>query len=135
MTRTRFQHGLDQLKEKLLMMGGLAEQAVERAVEGYRRRDQKICQSVLTNEVEINRAEREIDELGLDLLAMQQQLPFADGLVIHNIAVGVLPDVRVAKPGLVATHFAISVLELNLAVAGGFHFGSAEDQASLDAVR
>ncbi len=74
MTRTRFQHGLDQLKEKLLMMGGLAEQAVERAVEGYRRRDQKICQSVLTNEVEINRAEREIDELGLDLLAMQQPM-------------------------------------------------------------
>jgi len=74
MTRTRFQHGLDQLKEKLLMMGGLAEQAVERAVEGYRRRDQKICQSVLTNEAEINRAEREIDELGLDLLAMQQPM-------------------------------------------------------------
>jgi phosphate transport system protein len=74
MTRTRFQHGLDQLKEKLLIMGGLAEQAVERAVEGYRRRDQKICQSVLTNEVEINRAEREIDELGLDLLAMQQPM-------------------------------------------------------------
>ena len=43
-------------------------------MEGYRRRDQKICQSVLTNEVEINRAEREIDELGLDLLAMQQPM-------------------------------------------------------------
>jgi phosphate transport system protein len=74
MTRTRFQHGLDELKEKLLVMGGLAEQAVDRSVEGYRRRDLKLCQSVLQHETEINHAEREIDELGLDLLAMQQPM-------------------------------------------------------------
>ena len=31
MTRSRFQQGLDELKEKLLRMGGLAEQAIDRA--------------------------------------------------------------------------------------------------------
>ena len=41
--RTRFHQGLDELKEKLLTMGGLAEQAVDRAVEGYRLRDMKIA--------------------------------------------------------------------------------------------
>ena len=72
--RTRFHQGLDELKEKLLTMGGLAEQAVEKAVEGYHRRDRKLCVQVYEIEAEINRAEREIDELALDLLAMQQPM-------------------------------------------------------------
>ena len=39
--RSRFQQGLDELKEKLLRMGGLAEQAIDRATEAYRTRDSK----------------------------------------------------------------------------------------------
>jgi phosphate transport system protein len=72
--RSRFQQGLDELKEKLLRMGGLAEQAIDRATEAYRTRDSKFCQMVLTGENAINEAEREIDELALDLLAMQQPM-------------------------------------------------------------
>jgi phosphate transport system protein len=72
--RSRFQQGLDELKEKLLRMGGLAEQAIDRATEAYRTRDPKYCQMVLTGENAINEAEREIDELALDLLAMQQPM-------------------------------------------------------------
>ncbi|MBI2682539.1 MAG: phosphate signaling complex protein PhoU [Acidobacteriales bacterium] len=72
--RTRFHQGLDELKEKLLVMGGLAEQAVDKAVEGYRLRDRKLCMQVLENEAKINQAEREIDEMALDLLAMQQPM-------------------------------------------------------------
>ncbi|HYN14813.1 MAG TPA: phosphate signaling complex protein PhoU [Terriglobales bacterium] len=72
--RTRFHQGLDQLKQKLLTMGGMAEQAVERAVEAYRRRDPGLCQQVLEGEPAINIMEREIDELALDLLAMQQPM-------------------------------------------------------------
>jgi phosphate transport system protein len=72
--RSRFQQGLDELKEKLLRMGGLAEQAIDRANEAYRTRDPKFCQMVMTGEHAINEAEREIDELALDLLAMQQPM-------------------------------------------------------------
>jgi phosphate transport system protein len=74
MTRSRFQQGLDELKEKLLRMGGLAEQAIDRATEAYRTRDSKFCQMVFSGEPAINDAEREIDELALDLLAMQQPM-------------------------------------------------------------
>jgi phosphate transport system protein len=74
MTRSRFQQGLDELRDKLLRMGGLAEQAIDRAIEAYRTRDSKYCQMVLTGENDINEAEREIDELALDLLAMQQPM-------------------------------------------------------------
>ena len=74
MTRSRFQQGLDELKEKLLRMGGLAEQAIDRAAEAYRTRDSKFCQMVFSGEPAINDAERDIDELSLDLLAMQQPM-------------------------------------------------------------
>jgi len=72
--RTRFHQGLDLLKQKLLTMGGMAEQAVERAIEAYRRRDDGLCRLVLDGEPAINTMEREIDELALDLLAMQQPM-------------------------------------------------------------
>ena len=74
MTRTRFHQGLDELKQKLLAMGGLAEQAVERAVRAFQNRDVALCQLVLRDEPKINAAEREVDELSVDLLAMQQPM-------------------------------------------------------------
>ena len=72
--RTRFQHGLDELREKLLRMGGLAEQAVDRARQAYVERDLTRCQMVLEGEGLINTVEREIDEAAFDLLAMQQPM-------------------------------------------------------------
>jgi len=72
--RTRFQQGLDDLRTRLLRMGGLAEQAVDRACQAFIDRDLSRCQMVLDNESQINAAERDIDELAFDLLAMQQPM-------------------------------------------------------------
>jgi phosphate transport system protein len=72
--RSRFQQGLDDLKGKLLAMGGLAEHAVEMAVRAYRERVPELCQKIFENETVINLAERDIDHLALDLLAMQQPM-------------------------------------------------------------
>ena len=72
--RTRFQQGLDDLRQKLLRMGGLAEQAVDRARQAYVDRDLARCQMILEGETLINAAEREIDEAAFDLLAMQQPM-------------------------------------------------------------
>src|SRR5207253_3794159 len=72
--RERFHQGLDELRARLLAMGGMAEQAVERATTAYRNRDLKLCHAVLASENAINGIEREIDELALDLLAMQQPM-------------------------------------------------------------
>lgn len=74
MTRTRFQQGLDELKSKLLAMGGLAENAVDQAIRAYCERVPELCQKVFENEAHINLAERDIDTLALDLLAMQQPM-------------------------------------------------------------
>lgn len=74
MTRLRFHKSLDDLKEKLLVMAGMAEQAIQRAVEAYRTRDLSICDLVDRSELAINRYEREIDQVSLDLLAMEQPM-------------------------------------------------------------
>jgi phosphate transport system protein len=74
MTRIRFQQSLEDLKENLLVMAGLAEQAIQRAIEAYRVRDLSICDLVSRSEVAINRMERDIDQAALDLLAMEQPM-------------------------------------------------------------
>ena len=74
MTRTRFHQNLDDLKEKLLVMAGMAEQATQRAIEAYRVGDVSICDLVMRSEPAINRMERDIDQMALDLLAMEQPM-------------------------------------------------------------
>ncbi len=74
MSRIRFQQGLDELKQKLLVMAGIAEQALQLAVRGYRERNAQLCEQVFEREREINSIERDIDHLALDLLAMQQPM-------------------------------------------------------------
>ncbi|HEV2274032.1 MAG TPA: phosphate signaling complex protein PhoU, partial [Acidobacteriaceae bacterium] len=72
--RIRFHRKLDDLKEKLLVMAGMAEQAIQRSVEAYRVRDLSICDLVDRSELAINSFEREIDQMALDLLAMEQPM-------------------------------------------------------------
>ncbi|MFI5113042.1 MAG: phosphate signaling complex protein PhoU [Terriglobales bacterium] len=74
MTRTRFHEGLDELKDRLLRMAGMAELSITRAVTAFRERDGAQCRLVFASEAAINADEREIDELALDLLAMQQPM-------------------------------------------------------------
>ena len=74
MVRLRFQQSLDDLKEPLLVMAGMAEQAIQRAIEAYRTRDISICDLVDHGEQAIDRFEREVDQMALDLLAMEQPM-------------------------------------------------------------
>ena len=72
--RVRFHQNLDDLKEKLLVMAGMAEQAIQRSIEAYSTRDLSICELVFRAEPSMNRLEREIDQMALDLLAMEQPM-------------------------------------------------------------
>ena len=74
MTRIRFHQELDELKHRILAMAGMAEQAVDLAVQAYSQRDSVLCQRVIASEAGINRAERAVDEFAIDLLAMQQPM-------------------------------------------------------------
>ncbi len=85
--RDRFHEALEELKQRLLAMGGLAEYAVERSIEAYSKLDLALCRSVFTAEESINRTQREIDELALDLLAMQQPMAVDLRLILAAIKI------------------------------------------------
>jgi phosphate transport system protein len=109
MTRTRFHEGLEELKQKLLEMAGMAEQAVDRVIEAYRKRDPGLCQRVIEDEPAINRAEREIDELAIDLLAMQQ--PMAVDLRFILAVIKINSDLE--RVGDLAVNIAERILEMS----------------------
>lgn len=74
MPRIHFHQQLADLKEKLLAMAALAQQALEAAVEAYVQRDPAMCKYVRENENAINTAQRQIDEMAYDLLAKEQPM-------------------------------------------------------------
>ena len=74
MPRIHFHQELAELKDKVLAMAALAQQAVESAVEAFLLRDQGLCQYVKRNEAAINTAQRELDEMAYELLAKEQPM-------------------------------------------------------------
>lgn len=74
MPRIHFHQQLDQLKDRLLAMAALSQQAVQCAVDAYLQRDSGLCQYVRDNENAINLAHREVDEMAYDLLAKEQPM-------------------------------------------------------------
>ncbi len=85
--RIRFHQSLDELKEKLLVMAGLTEQAIQRAIEAYRTRDLALVDLVRVSEPAINRLEREIDQTAMDLLAMEQPMAIDLRLILSVIRI------------------------------------------------
>src|ERR1700691_6146053 len=67
-----FERYLDELKERLLWMGSLAERAVPQAVHAVLDADEKLAQTVLKEENAINELQIEIDDRVVQLLALQQ---------------------------------------------------------------
>ena len=74
MPRVHFHQQLAQLKDKLLAMAALAQQALESSVDAYLQRDATLCQYVRENETAINMAQREVDEMSYELLAKEQPM-------------------------------------------------------------
>ena len=72
--RIHFQQQLAALKDKLLAMAALSQQAVISAVDAYLQRDAGLCQYVRENETAINAAQREVDEMAYELLAQEQPM-------------------------------------------------------------
>jgi phosphate transport system protein len=67
-----FEKQLDELKERLLWMGTLAERAVHRAVHSVLDGDVQLAESVLEDETPINVLQIEIDDFVVQLLALHQ---------------------------------------------------------------
>jgi len=67
-----FVHDLEELKQRLLWMGSLAERAVHQAVQAVLDVEEHLAETVLEEENAINEMQMEIDERVTRLLAQQQ---------------------------------------------------------------
>jgi len=74
MPRINFHQQLAALKDKLLAMAALSQQALDFAVEGYVGSDMNLCNHVLEIEEAINAAETTVDDMAHDLLAKEQPM-------------------------------------------------------------
>ena len=106
--RVKFHQSLDDLKEKLLVMAGMAEQAIQRSIEAYRTRDLSVCELVFRSEPAINRLEREIDQMALDLLAMEQPMAIDLRFILSVIRI----NADLERVGDQAVNIAVRVREM-----------------------
>ena len=74
MPRIHFHIQLAELKDRILSMAALAQQAVESAVDAYLQRDKGLCKFVKQNEAAVNSAQRDLDEMAYELLAKEQPM-------------------------------------------------------------
>jgi phosphate transport system protein len=74
MPRINFQQQLAALKDKLLAMAALSQQALSLSLEAYLTGDTSLCDHVKEIEEAINAAERDVDEMAYDLLAKEQPM-------------------------------------------------------------
>lgn len=63
---------LDSLRDKVLLLGGKAEAAVQRAMRALMTRDSKLAQAVLDEDRVINQMELEIDRMSVEIIALYQ---------------------------------------------------------------
>ena len=87
-----FQSDLDSLKEKLLAMGGLAEERVRESVRGLMDRDLAALDAVITGDQPINDLHMEVDDRCFKLLALHQ--PMAADLRVIVAAVKINTDLE-----------------------------------------
>src|SRR6202789_541549 len=67
-----FERDLEELKERLLWMGSLAERAVHQAIHSVLDAQEALARTVLREEVAINELQIEIDDRAVQLLALHQ---------------------------------------------------------------
>ncbi|HSK17929.1 MAG TPA: phosphate signaling complex protein PhoU [Longimicrobiales bacterium] len=69
-----FQEGLDELKSTLVGMAGLAEEQVRKAVQALIDRDTDLAQEVVAGDDAIDELEVQVDNMAINLLALQQPM-------------------------------------------------------------
>ncbi len=114
MSHRHFQDDLDKLNSCLIRMAGLAETAVRTAVEALTTRSRDLAYEVIDQDGGIDAAEMEIDDLTVNLLALQQ--PMARDLRLITIAMKISNDLE-----RVGDH-AVNIAETVIYMVQGAHF-------------
>jgi len=104
-----FDEALGALRNDLLMMAGLAERSLDRAINGLLQRDDDLCANAIADDEEIDQLEKQIDKDGFEILVRYQ--PVASDLRRVISAMKLSPNIeRVADQ---ATNIAKRARKLN----------------------
>ena len=104
-----FDEALSSLRNNVLMMAGLAERTLDRAIKGLLQRDDNLCVTAIADDEEIDQLEKQIDKDGVDVLLRFQ--PVASDLRRVVAAMKLSPNVeRIADQ---ATNIARRARKLN----------------------
>lgn len=106
--QTHFEHGLAELKNKLLTMASHAEAAVTNAVKALVDRDDQLAQKVDEDDQILDQFEMEIDEMAIQLLS---KAPLASDLRLITVAMKIAQNLE--RVGDEATKIARRAKELN----------------------
>jgi phosphate transport system protein len=106
---TVFDEELGHLKEKLLRMGSLVEEAIKNSVQSLVERDNELAQKVIDNDRLVNTLDVEIDEESIRLIALKQ--PKATDLRFITTAMKITTDLE--RMGDLGVNIAERALELN----------------------
>jgi phosphate transport system protein len=106
---TVFDEELHQLKDKLLKMGALVEDAIKSSIHALVERDNALAGRVIDNDRMINMLDVEIDEDSIRLIALKQ--PMAVDLRFITTAMKITTDLE--RMGDLAVNIAERALELN----------------------
>lgn len=106
---TVFDDELQQLKEKILKMGSLVEDALKNSIQALVDRDNAVAKRVIDNDRVINTLDVEIDEESIRLIALRQ--PKAGDLRFITTAMKITTDLE--RMGDLAVNIAERAIELN----------------------
>jgi phosphate transport system protein len=104
-----FDEELNQLKTRLLLMGGRAEAIVHKAIDALKTRDSTLAEEVFADDKAIDQLEIEIDERAIRLLALRQ--PVGSDLRFVTSALMIVNDLE--RVGDHAVNIAQSTVRLN----------------------
>ena len=104
-----FDEALTALRNDLLMMAGLAERSLDRAIKGLLQRDDDLCATAIADDEEIDQLEKQIDKDGFEVLLRFQ--PVASDLRRVISAIKLSPNIE--RVGDQATNIAKRARKLN----------------------
>jgi len=90
--RESFHRHLHELQDELLVMGSMAEKALERAMEALKNRDMGLARQVIADDVKINQKRFDIEEKCVELIVTQQ--PMASDLRIIIAVLNIIIDLE-----------------------------------------
>jgi phosphate transport system protein len=104
-----FDEALSSLRNNVLMMAGLAERCLDRALKGLFQRDDNLCATAIADDEEIDQLEKQVDKDGVELLMRFQ--PVASDLRRVISAMKLSPNIE--RIGDQATNIARRARKLN----------------------